>query len=42
MVLPELHRLSEGVIAACAVIHIANRVVGLHSVESHIAFMKGS
>lgn len=36
----KLHRLSACVIAAYAVVHIANHLIGLQGVASHIAFMK--
>src|SRR4051812_19335610 len=40
MKLRKLHRLSAGVIATYALVHIANHLVALNGVASHIAFMK--
>jgi succinate dehydrogenase/fumarate reductase cytochrome b subunit len=40
MKLRKLHRLSAGVIATYALVHIANHLVALNGVASHIAFME--
>jgi succinate dehydrogenase/fumarate reductase cytochrome b subunit len=39
MKLRKLHGLSAVIVAAYAVVHIANHLAALHSVEAHIAFM---
>jgi succinate dehydrogenase/fumarate reductase cytochrome b subunit len=39
MKLRKLHALSAVIVAAYAVVHIANHLAALHSVEAHIAFM---
>lgn len=42
MTLRRLHGLSALLIAAYACVHMANHLVGLGGVESHIAFMRAA